>query len=64
MRAPASHCTWFPWCTKPVAHEVERQTPDGVVLRELVCGQHLANASAHGFHVRDEGREHRCPRPS
>jgi hypothetical protein len=64
MRAPASHCTWFPWCTEPVVHEVERQTSGGAVLRELVCGRHLANAREHGFQVRDEGREHRCPRPS
>jgi hypothetical protein len=73
MRTPASHCTWFPWCTEPVAHEVERHTADGVVLRELVCERHLAKARQHGFDVRDvnggrgvrdEGRGHRSPRPS
>lgn len=45
----SSHCTWFPWCTRPVAREVERRTADGVVLRELVCDRHLANARDHGF---------------
>jgi hypothetical protein len=49
MRTSASHCTWFPWCTEPVAHEVEHHTADGVVLRELVCDRHLRNARAHGY---------------
>jgi hypothetical protein len=57
MRTPASHCTWFPWCTEPVAHEVERHMPDGVVLRERVCDRHLRNALDHGFEpvARDPG---------
>jgi hypothetical protein len=64
MRTSAPHCTWFPWCAEPVAHEVERQTADDVVLRELVCHRHLAQARDHGFAIREEGREHPCPRPS
>ncbi|HEY8527398.1 MAG TPA: hypothetical protein VIL48_20700 [Acidimicrobiales bacterium] len=53
----SSPCTWFPWCTRPVARAVERRTADGVVLREAVCERHLPHARDHGF-VPVEGEEH------
>jgi hypothetical protein len=64
MRESAAHCTWFPWCAELAAHEVERCTPEGVVLRELVCDRHLPNAREHDYQPRVEGREQQCPRPS